>query len=93
MLVVTNYPNVPISTSNVATDSARTDNQQRPPVLPPPQASKGHEERAFNPQNERTAEQAQAQAKLRGSVQENSKADRNRSNLSRSNKSAHRYWI
>lgn len=70
MLVVTNYPNVPISTSNVATDSARTDNQQRPPVLPPPQASKGHEERAFNPQNERTAEQAQAQAKLRGSVQD-----------------------
>ena len=41
MLVVTNYPNVPISYSNVATDSARTDNQQRPPVLPPPQACKG----------------------------------------------------
>ncbi|MCL1052010.1 hypothetical protein L2755_20665 [Shewanella abyssi] len=69
MIVATNYPNVPISTSNVATDSARTDNQQRPPVLPPPQASKGHEERAFNPQHERTAEQAQTQAKLRDSVQ------------------------
>jgi hypothetical protein len=75
MLVVTNYPNVPLSTSNVATDSARTDNQQRPPVLPPPQATKGHEDRAFNPQNERTAEQAQTQAKLRGSVQGKQQGD------------------
>ena len=70
MQVVTHFPNVPISTSNVATDSARTDNQQRPPILPPPQANKGHEERAFNPQHERAAEQAQTQAKLRGSVQD-----------------------
>ncbi|PKG56329.1 hypothetical protein [Shewanella sp. GutDb-MelDb] len=75
MQVVTNYPNVPLSTSNVATDAARTDNQQRPPVLPPPQASKGHEERAFNPQHERTAEQAQTQAKLRGSVQGKQQGD------------------
>ncbi|MCL1056536.1 hypothetical protein L2729_00840 [Shewanella gelidimarina] len=75
MQVVTNYPNVPLSTSNVATDAARTDNQQRPPVLPPPQASKGHEERAFNPQHERTAEQAQTQAKLRESVQGKQQGD------------------
>ncbi|MGS0681713.1 hypothetical protein ACVBIL_11155 [Shewanella sp. 125m-7] len=69
MLVVTNYPNVPIATSNAATDSARTDSQQRPPIIPPQQPTKGHEERAFNPQHERTAEQAQTQAKLRESVQ------------------------
>ncbi|WOT05410.1 hypothetical protein [Shewanella youngdeokensis] len=67
MQVVTHYPNVPLSTSNVATDSARTDNQQRPPVVPPSQASKGHEERAFNPQHERTAEQANT-TKLRDAV-------------------------
>lgn len=70
MLVVTNYPNVPIATSNAATDSARTDGQQRPPIIPPQQATKGHEERAFNPQHERTAEHAQNQAKLRESVQQ-----------------------
>ncbi|ABZ74819.1 conserved hypothetical protein [Shewanella halifaxensis HAW-EB4] len=70
MLVVTNYPNVPIATSNAATDSARTDSQQRPPIIPPQQATKGHEERAFNPQHERTADHAQNQAKLRESVQQ-----------------------
>ncbi len=69
MLVVTNYPNVPIATSNAATDSARTDGQQRPPIIPPQQPTKGHEERAFNPQHERTADQTQTQAKLRESVQ------------------------
>ncbi|ABV89324.1 hypothetical protein [Shewanella pealeana] len=69
MLVVTNYPNVPIATSNAATDSARTDSQQRPPIIPPQQPTKGHEERAFNPQHERTADQTQTQAKLRDSVQ------------------------
>ena len=70
MLVVTNYPNVPIATTNAATDSARTDSQQRPPIIPPQQPTKGHEERAFNPQHERTADQTQAQAKLRDSVQQ-----------------------
>ncbi|GCF88656.1 hypothetical protein [Shewanella sp. M-Br] len=63
MLVVSNYPQVPLATSNVATDSARVDNQLKPVVIPPQAATKGHEERAFNPQNERTADQAQQQAK------------------------------
>ncbi|MGS0730715.1 hypothetical protein ACVBKF_31230, partial [Shewanella sp. 0m-11] len=67
---VTNYPNVPIATSNAATDAARTDGQQRPPIIAPQQATKGHEERAFNPQHERTADQAQNQARLRESVQQ-----------------------
>ena len=57
MLVVTNYPNVPIATTNAATDAARTDNLQRPPVIPPQEASKGHNERPFNSQHERTAQQ------------------------------------
>lgn len=70
MLVVTNYPNVPIATSNAATDSARTDSQQRPPIIPPQQPTKGHEERAFSPQHERTADQTQTQTKLRESVQD-----------------------
>ncbi len=68
MLVPTNYPQVPIATSNVATDSARIDNQQRPPIIPPKEATKGHEERSFNPQNERSAEQANA--KLLDKVQQ-----------------------
>lgn len=63
MLVVSHYPQVPIATSNVATDLARADNQLKPVVIPPQAATKGHEERAFNPQHERTAEQAQ-QARL-----------------------------
>lgn len=64
MLVVSNYPQVPLATSNVATDLARVDNQLKPVVIPPQQATKAHEERAFNPQNERTADQAQQQARL-----------------------------
>ncbi|MGR3971338.1 hypothetical protein [Shewanella sp. 1180_01] len=63
MLVVSNYPQVPLATSNVATDSARVDNQLKPVVIPPQAATKGHEERAFNPQNERTADQSQQQTK------------------------------
>ncbi|MBR9728059.1 hypothetical protein ACFOD0_11065 [Shewanella intestini] len=53
MLVNTNFPQVPIATSNVATDLARADNQQKPAIVAPQQPSKGHEERAFNSQNER----------------------------------------
>ncbi|MCL1091460.1 hypothetical protein L2744_18000 [Shewanella profunda] len=64
MLVVSNYPQVPLATSNVATDLARVDNQLKPVVIPPQATTKGHEERAFNPQNERTADQAQQQARL-----------------------------
>jgi hypothetical protein len=54
MLINTHYPQVPISTSNVATDLARIDNQQKPPLMPPQEPSKGHEERAFNPKYERS---------------------------------------
>jgi hypothetical protein len=53
MLINSHYPQVPISTSNVATDLARIDNQQKPPLLPPQAPSKGHEERAYNQNNER----------------------------------------
>ncbi len=64
MLVVTNYPNVPIATTNAATDAARTDNLQKPPVIPPQEATKGHNERPFNSQHERTAQQAEVLARL-----------------------------
>lgn len=63
MLIVSNYPQVPLATTNVATDSARVDNQLKPIVVPPQAATKGHEERAFNPQHERSADQFQ-QARL-----------------------------
>ena len=71
MLVVSHYPQVPLATSNVATDDARVDNQLKTPIIPPKEATKGHEERAFNPQHERTAETAQQQARLQERVQGN----------------------
>ena len=70
MLVVSNYSQVPLATSNVATDSARVDNQLKPVVIPPQAATKGHEERAFNPQNERTADHTQQQTKTLESNQQ-----------------------
>jgi hypothetical protein len=69
MLVVTNYPQVPIATTNAATDTARVESQQRPPIIPTPQLAKSNEERPFNPQNERAADQANIQAKLHERVQ------------------------
>jgi len=53
MIITTHYPQIPLATSNVATDLARVDNQQKPPVIPPQEPTKGHEERQLNPQNER----------------------------------------
>ena len=70
MQLVSNYPQVPLATSNPATDAARVEGQQRPPVIPPQQPTKGHEERAFNPQNERTADTAQQNARLATQVHE-----------------------
>lgn len=64
MLVVTNYPQVPIATTNPATDAARVDSQQRPPVVPTPVLVKNHKERPFTPQHERVAEQPEIQAKI-----------------------------
>ncbi|WP_144211573.1 hypothetical protein [Shewanella donghaensis] len=55
MLIVTNYPQVPIATSNVATDLARADNQQAKPILPPQQLSNAHHERALNQKNDQSA--------------------------------------
>lgn len=54
MLINSHYPQVPLATSNVATDSARVDNQQKPPIIPPQQPTKNHPERAYNQQNERS---------------------------------------
>ena len=55
MLIVTNYPQVPIATSNVATDLARADNQQAKPILPPQESTSAHHERALNQKNESLA--------------------------------------
>ncbi|WP_282109148.1 hypothetical protein [Shewanella algicola] len=63
MIINTHYPQVPLATSNVATDLARVDNQQKPPIIPPQEPNKGHEERAFNPQNERAAAYVVAEKK------------------------------
>ncbi|WP_076538259.1 hypothetical protein [Shewanella sp. UCD-KL21] len=55
MLIVTNYPQVPLATTNVATDLARADNQQAKPILPPQALTKPHHERALNQKNESPA--------------------------------------
>ncbi|NKF52125.1 hypothetical protein G3R49_16295 [Shewanella sp. WXL01] len=72
MLINTNYPQVPIATSNVATDLARTDNQQRPPIIPPQEPTKGHEERAFNPQHERAPAHSIAEKQQQQSAKQQS---------------------
>ncbi|MCH1926020.1 hypothetical protein L9G74_13050 [Shewanella sp. C32] len=70
MQVISNYPQVPIATSNPATDVARAENLQRPPVIPPQQPTQNHEERALNSQNERANVLAQQQARLADTVHE-----------------------
>ncbi|QSX37160.1 hypothetical protein [Shewanella sedimentimangrovi] len=70
MLLVSHYPQVPLATSNAATDAARVDSQLRPPIIPPSETTKGHEERAFNPQHERTADEPQIQSRLQQRVEE-----------------------
>lgn len=69
MLVVTNYPQVPIATTNPATDAARVESQQRPPIVPTPGLVKSHEERPFTPQHERAADQPDIQAKINERLQ------------------------
>lgn len=70
MQVISNYPQVPIATSNPATDVARAENLQRPPVIPPQQPTQNHEERPLNSQNERANVLAQQQARLADTVHE-----------------------
>ncbi|AZG71301.1 hypothetical protein [Shewanella livingstonensis] len=55
MIINTHYPQVPLATSNVATDLARVDNHQKPPIIPPQEPAKGHQERSLNQQNERAS--------------------------------------
>lgn len=59
MQIVSNYPNVPVATTNVATDSARVDNQQRPPLLPPQELGKAYQQRGLEQRQERATEQQQ----------------------------------
>ncbi|WP_417762684.1 hypothetical protein [Shewanella sp.] len=68
MQVVSNYPQVPIATTNAATDVARAENLQRPTVIPPQQPTQNHEERSLNSQNERANAHAQQQARLADTV-------------------------
>ncbi|MEH6463396.1 MAG: hypothetical protein V7771_05670 [Shewanella psychromarinicola] len=76
MIITTHYPQVPLATSNVATDLARVDNQRKPPILPPQEPAKGHQERSLNPQNERAAAYIVAEKK-----QQQEQAKRQQQNL------------
>ncbi len=57
MAIITNYPNVPIITTNVATDSVRNDNEHKSSVAPTAKVTKPHEERAIDPEKEHDAHQ------------------------------------
>lgn len=48
MQLVTHYPHVPLSTTNVGTELARVDNLQKPPLLPPQQATPSADEPPLN---------------------------------------------
>ncbi|QUN05966.1 hypothetical protein KDN34_00265 [Shewanella yunxiaonensis] len=86
MQLVSNYPQVPLATSNPATDAARVEGQQRPPVIPPQEPAKGHEERAFNAQNERTADAAQQNAKQATLVHEQQQSNQQQQQSSQQQK-------
>ncbi|MGP1832938.1 hypothetical protein ACTTBA_07640 [Shewanella frigidimarina] len=63
MIITTHYPQIPLATSNVATDLARVDNQQKPPIIPPQEPTKEHAERPLNQQNERATPYTVAEKK------------------------------
>ena len=70
MAIITNYPNVPIVTSNVATDSVRNDNEHKSSVTPTDKVTKPHSERAIDPEKEHDAHQ-QHQQQQQGQPQPN----------------------
>ena len=61
MAIITNYPNVPIVTTNVATDSVRNDNEHKSSVAPTDKVTKPHSERAIDPEKEHDAHQQHQQ--------------------------------
>ena len=65
MAIITNYPNVPIVTSNVATDSVRNDNEHKSSVAPTDKVTKPHSERAIDPEKEHDAHQQHQQQQQR----------------------------
>lgn len=52
MFLVSNYPQVPIVTTNPATDDLRQQALARAPVVPPGQAEKSASERALDPEHD-----------------------------------------
>ncbi|WP_028109399.1 hypothetical protein [Ferrimonas futtsuensis] len=52
MFLVSNYPQVPIVTTNPATDDLRQQTLARAPVVPPREAEKSASERALDPEHD-----------------------------------------
>ncbi|MGI2258492.1 hypothetical protein [Shewanella sp. GXUN23E] len=78
MQIVSHYPNVPVATSNVATDSVRTDNQQKPPLPPPQETAKTSAEKALEQRQDRATEQQQERLNRiaeRGAKQQHQQAE------------------
>ena len=74
MFLVSNYPQVPIVTTNPATDSARQQAVTHAPVVPPKEADKSASERALDPEHERIAEYGKP-LKRRSNPQEDQQED------------------
>ncbi|MCL1077174.1 hypothetical protein D5R81_01080 [Parashewanella spongiae] len=59
MAVITTYPNVPLITTNAATDSIRQDNEHKPNITAAEKATKPHAEREIDPEKEQSEQQSQ----------------------------------
>ncbi|MGB0893062.1 MAG: hypothetical protein ACPGUD_01535 [Parashewanella sp.] len=54
---VSHFPNVPLVTTNVATDSVRAENQDKAIIPPTKEVTQAHEERAIDPEKDQRREQ------------------------------------
>ncbi|SDK15241.1 hypothetical protein SAMN04488540_12031 [Ferrimonas sediminum] len=72
MFLVSNYPQVPIVTTNPATDDVRQQELARAPVVPPREADKSASERALDPEHDRINQQKSGKLKRRHSDEDSS---------------------
>ncbi|MBE8168226.1 MAG: hypothetical protein HAW66_07650 [Shewanella sp.] len=60
MAIITTFPNVPLITTNAATDSIRQDNEHKPNITAAEKVTKPHAEREIDPEKEHPEQQQQA---------------------------------
>ncbi|ADN74415.1 hypothetical protein Fbal_0201 [Ferrimonas balearica DSM 9799] len=75
MFLVSNFPNVPIATSNPATESAQREAALRVPISRPEPLLKSAAERALDPERERSRIDPRQQSQQRQSGEEQEQSD------------------